>query len=442
MKKNYSLHFNEKRQVWIANVRKPTGGWLKKWLPNSFNKFQHVDAEAWLIGWLGNYYSSWNSNIQDVVEPKKTLAVLFPKWMELREKSVGTKFNTYNGFKMARNWILDTDGFTHLSIQDLDIEKDLARVEVIRNWLNSVEGMPRTKLAIASTLSIFLDEAVAEGWIGEDFVSPFIKIPIKRMLRDLSLLAKRGKKPVTISMETVEKLLSSHKVIDFRKVRYLLAMATGLRVAELQALQWKDLFLDEPIPYLTVEKQLYKRGSLPLVNYEELLAQGKSKQQIFKTNSAVVGAPKRDSHRTIPLHPKAVEALRFWKTKGFQIFVGRKPQAEDPVFARSKASCKPGEEAGSFTMVDKSCLYLDLLRVGVDRNSITMHAFRRSFATYLDAQGVESSHIDRMMGHSSKRVAERNYINRSLNTLYDSVCKLELPDVVFGRGATKGLAAG
>jgi Phage integrase family len=85
--------------------------------------------------------------------------------------------------------------------------------------------------------------------------------------------------------------------------------------------------------------------------------------------------------------------------------VGRAAQSSDPVF--------PSAE-GRFAR-PRSATFLrdDLKAAGCSTTSagfpIDFHATRRSFSTWLDANGVSGELIDRMMGHSGRTVRQRHY---------------------------------
>lgn len=435
-RKDYTLKFNEAKQTWKAKVRKPDGsGWADKWLPKSITKAQETEAHEFMVQWTNQYTKTWVQPENSKVVGIRTLATLFPRWIKLRENSIGTRPNTLDCFKTARNWILDTEGFRHDSIQNLDIETGLT-VQVLRSWLNSIPGKPRTKAGCVTALSSFFNDAVGEGWLNEDFINPFQKVALKKLNREIASLIRKTRKIHTVPIEQMNAVLTStHRTIrHWRKVRYVLGVLAGLRDGELNGLVWGDLHLDSKIPYVSVLRQLDKRGVKPFKVYEDELAAGKTKAEIFTGPRAVVSDPKTGASKgNVPLHPLAVKVLRWWWSHGWEQETLRAPTKTDPVFPRPMMGATEGSEVGSFQKTHPAMhIRADLERAGFKPDpKITFHALRRTFASALNRAGVDDARIDRLMRHSGKSVARQNYIEDDLAPIYTEVCKLELSEPVF-----------
>lgn len=438
--KTYTFTWNEKNSVFIAKVRKPDGsGWHNKWLPKTFAQHQTLEAEQWLISWV----LEWSKSYGKVATPNhaigeqvKTLLFFGEKWLALRyNDNRGTKINTYKGFTLSlRNWILDNAKFSHMSIQGIDLE-DGFTVQVCREWINSLQGSRSSKIQHINTLRSFFNDCIAEEWLDSEMVNPFDKPAVKKLLRELS--ASNANRVVGhVSEKAVRALLGKQhpKVEDYRRMRYLIA-CHGLRDHELQGLIWEDIKLDAPIPFLNVARQLDKPGGLPFVRYEDLAEKGLSKAEILAHSGALVSLPKYQSVRMIPLHPLAIAALRYWKEKGWKLHTGRKPNDNEPVFARSSTSLKVNQVAGSFCFSEApELLRADLKRLGEDETSegapIVFHSLRHSFASFLEAAGVEESKIGVLMGHKSQTVTRKSYITNNLASFKDVVALLPLGNVL------------
>lgn len=434
MASNYTMKFNRNAYpdggCWIATVRKVDGkGWKTKWLPKKYTEFQAIEAEAFLISWIAEYHQSWippkkGENVKVI----KSLEFLFPKWLEYRNNHPGTKPNTYKGFVRAGNWILDTPGFDHASIQSLDIETELNKTSVLSAWIRTLKGAPKSRVQVINCLSAFYRDVLCghlgDNLIHEDVLNPFHRDALKEIIREIVQLGKDTEKTEEVPVDYVNALLSG-SFAAVRRLRYLLAVMSGLRDKEIQALTFADLFLSDEIPYLKVDYQLMKRGNKPVKIYEEEIARGVSKEEIFSGDRAVLGLPKRRSRRAIPLHPELVKALNWWKSIGWKVFTGRKPEKDDPIFCRENRSLRKGQKPGDFSSYDSpECLREDLVRVGKGETEYTFHELRHTFATQLDKMGLDGVFVDRLMGHAAKSVAQRNYTVQQLKPLYEPICKL------------------
>jgi integrase len=421
MKKHYTMTWNRAKSCFVASVRKPNGsGWMKKWLPKGlFLQHQSLEAESWLITWLADFTKNNIAPGNTQVSNRKTLALYLPRWLELRRKSLGTGLNTYWTYDRCSKWILDDPKIIHFSIQDLDIVEELSNVTVIRTWIQSLGGAMNSRIQVISTLSTFFNDAVAEGWLDEEFVNPMQKRAIVSMIRELKELRRKTVDVKTVPWNEMLALINEphHKIRAIRRLRYLVAVSTGLRDAELQGLIWSDIHLDEEIPYLRVSRQLFWHGKKPIKVYEKELAKGRDKLSILQGENAVVSEPKtRSSSGTVPLHPVTVEALKaHYQTTEWKA-------ADDPVFSLE----------GRFYHTRAETLQDDMKRLKLNTDGITFHAIRRSFASKLSSVGVDDGTIERLLRHSKQSVARVHYIHDDLVPLYVAVCKLPL-----GSGATK-----
>jgi integrase len=437
--RQWSISWNEREGQFFARHRTWNGSaWATKRIPRSFRRHQALDAERWMVSWFHEYARTGGMNAAKpaITSAAKTLNLIAPKWLGHRHADPGTKPNTWRGFEQSvRNWILDSSRFDHESIEGLDMEKAFD-AEVCLGWIRSLRGQPRTILHHLLVLRTLFNDAIAMGWLDNDLVNPFDRPAIKKEITRLLKTEQREKVVTYLSPQQVNSLLTvqTSRVHDYRRVRYVVALAAGLRDSEVQGLVWSDLHLEAKIPYVLVDRQLDKIGAKPFVQYEDLVKRGLGKTEIEATKQALMSDPKRGSRRALPLHPAAVEALRAWHTKGWRQYVGRKPAKDDPVFPSGKINRH--SPPGQFCFVESpQLLRADLRRVGErdDFNGLPLdfHALRRTFATMLSEAGVSEAEVGDLLGHGAASVARANYISPEvLGRRYELVKRLPLPQQV------------
>ncbi len=421
------MSWNKNKACFVANVRKPNdSGWLKKWLPKGmFSEGESLLAESWLISWLAD---SSRSNPQ--VVNKKTLAVFLPRWLDLRRKDLGTGYKTLLTYQRSAQWILDNPKFPHFSIQDLDMTSELCQVNILRSWIQSLPGAMASRIQTIAALSVFFNDAVAEGWLDEDFVNPMKKRAVISMVKELKEMRRKTAEVKTLPWNqmialTNKELFEGTKrpsglprkrpwLIQLqlvRRTRYLLAVTSGLRDSELQGLVWSDLHLDAPIPFVQVSRQLVHHGKKPWKVYERELAKGVDKLSILTGEFAVVATLKTASSAAkVPLHPVTVSALKALHNSTSC------HESDDPVFSYE----------GRFYQTRAEVLRDDMRRLGFETSGITFHAIRRTFASKLAQLGVDDGKIERLLRHSKQTVARVHYIQDELEPLYQAVCLLPL----------------
>lgn len=437
VKPHYTIAWNAKRSAYIASYKTKDGVWKTKQLSTSFERKDEIAADHWFFHWLA-------SNIAGVTTSNPTgicFATLAARWLQLRkDDNTGTKPNTYRGFVLSvNNWILDNKKFPHHSIQNLDLETEFS-VNETRAWINSLTGSYSSRIQHINTLRAFFRDAIGNEWLNPEMTSPMNKEPILKMVRQLSAARQRGIEETitTLSKESSATLLTGvhNKVKDYRRIRYLLAISTGMRDGEIQGLVWSDMKLLATIPMVSVERQLEKIGTSPAVRYEDLVLAGKSKDDIAMDPRALVSDPKYHSKRCIPLHPLATLALKWWQQTGWQHFTGESPKASDPVFPRGLHSLQEDRSATDFVLFNDCALTLrvDLQRLGLDTQcngkDIVFHSLRHTFATLLEDNAVAPERIDMLLGHKASSTSRKNYIAKNIAPLAESIRALPLPSYI------------
>lgn len=441
---SWSLKWNTKEGQFIARYRRvDRAGWGSQRIPKSIapSPRQKLDAERWLIDWYSHYARTGGLTVETSrIRPvAKTLILIAPRWLQYRHDDRGTAINTHReAQKVVRTWIFDNPMFPHFSIQDLDMEQDFT-TDVCLKWMRSLRGRGSTPLRYAQLLRTLFEDCIAHEWLSAEMANPFRKPIVAREFRRLQETATSDRKITFLDSKSASALLTtpSGKVIDFRRMRYLIALTTGMRDKEIQGLVWDDVHLDDAVPHVRIERQLFKPGLKPFVQYEDLRDRGVSKTTIVTTKHALTTLPKRRSKRSIPLVPLAVAALRHWKRTGWRQWAGSEAKGDDAVFPGGRQAGH--EPPNRFSIVaSPGLLRLDLERLGLpttcDGEPLVFHSLRHTFATQLEAGGVERSMIGDLLGHKAKGVARAHYIAPLLEARLTAVQKLALPEALQLKG--------
>lgn len=168
----------------------------------------------------------------------------------------------------------------------------------------------------------------------------------------------------------------------------LLAVRTGLRFGELIALQWDDINFKAKT--LTVSRNLVR---------------------------GIMGSPKNNRSRIIPLTPSVIEMLHARERISLYIFHNRKvnPLRYNDCRDSLHEACKRAE-----------------IRI------INWHVLRHSFASHLAAKGVSIFSIKELLGHSDIRMTMR-YSHVNLPILQDAIAVLEPAIKINGTIASQTL---
>ncbi len=179
---------------------------------------------------------------------------------------------------------------------------------------------------------------------------------------------KRERRAYTI--EDLQRLVAGS---GCRGVLYLMAAFTGLRRGELVKLEWRDVHLDGPRPFVNVRASISK-------NHE---------------------------HAMIPLHPDLVSALREFRAADTlptaPVFRAICPRM--PVFRKDLA-------AAEIPYVDAKGEYADF------------HALRKTFGTMLTLEGTPQRVVMELMRHSDMRLTAKTYTDAGMLPTDATVAKL------------------
>jgi integrase len=321
-------------------------------------------------------------------------------WFEKMEQAQGRPSSeTLGHYRSHVRWILDSNKTQHpLGAYQLRH----VRPVIIQAALDSSGVSADMRKRIRSVLVRAFDLAIFHEAINGNPATAVPSVPVPR----------EKKKPVSAQdLDAVRSAIrewanaekrNGPQSIDLPDIVEML-VATGMRIGELLALQWSDVELTAPVerrgdenwfPWLMVNGQITSKGKR--VGYG-------------KTDAAI---------RPIALPDWAAALLRRRK-------VAQTPNDLDAVFVTRNGTWHyPTNIQGRLRHIRLLDDYADITAL----QGVTPHSFRRTVATEID-EVYDAEAARTQLGHTSKTVTERHYINR----------KLVVPDY---RAATERLAPG
>jgi excisionase family DNA binding protein len=396
----------------ILQYRIAAGDWAEHRIPREHRSERA--AERYAMTWLSTYrkVAGTRPSLPDAPERGKSIRDLADAWETLTAKNPKISPATRKQRKGAIEvHVLPYPEIADVPISDLGPAALRGWVRKVRDdgktkpkWEKDADGRPVRKLVrggpmaaftcrnVVNSLTAFFADAMAEEWIDVP-ANPMKHEAVRREIPDGVTVA--GKHTIVhLTRPVAEKLLASAAVPEWRRVRTLLALVSGMAEGELSGLKLDDLDLDAAVPIVKITKALALEGD-----------DGYSTMRAPKTDNRV---------RVMPLHSLAVRELRAWKAAGWKAWVGHKPEPHHPLF--------PNASGEAWRPDSPSLLRADLLAAGLTdkydgKHAFTAHATRRSFATWLTEAGVAESTIKRLMGHAGSGVTQQHYTAQSLATL-------------------------
>lgn len=172
------------------------------------------------------------------------------------------------------------------------------------------------------------------------------------------------------------------------------ALLTGLRRAELAGLRWRDVDL--------AQRRLAVRG-------------------------------KGGRFGTVGLPEQAAAALHRWRETAMGLRRGRKPRPDDPVFPTGRPEGGLHRSTRLYAFAWDQHFSKWGIRALVARRAeaaglgtVSTHDLRRTFAGFLDANGVDLGGIQAALRHSSPDVTNRCYLEPSPNRALRAVADLRI----------------
>lgn len=334
------------------------------------------------------------------IAPDDTVQDLLDLWfLKMEQADGGPRPETLGYYRSHVRWILDPKKTDHpLGAYQLRH----VRPVIIQASLDSAGVSPDMRAKIRSVLIRAFNLAIFHEAINGNPASAVPSVPLPRS-KKMPVPAEDLDEVRTAIREwaNAEKR-NGPKSVDLPDIVEML-IATGMRIGELLALRWSDIELTPPperrddegwFPWLMVNGQITSKGQR--VDYG-------------KTDAAI---------RPIALPDWAAALLRRRK-------VAQPPNDLDAVFiTRNGTWHYPTNVQGRLWHIRHLADYADIAAL----QDVSPHSFRRTVATEID-EVYDAEAAMHHLGHTSKTVTERHYINR----------KLVVPDY---RAATERLAPG
>jgi integrase len=404
---------------WVVQYRTGPGKWRNTRVPREHRTERA--AERYALAWVQEFHKGVDHEpmAPEAEEVGPTIRALSKRWLDLSAQN--PKFSPAT--RKQRASCMEVHVLPYPEVADAPIAE--LGPATLRAWLRKVrdhgkvtpiwetgEGgrvrtlvrggalAPFTCRNVVNSLTAFFADALAEEWVDLP-ANPMKHEAVRREVPEAVTLAGRHT-IVHFSRAVAERLLSSPATPEWRRVRTLLALTSGMAEGELSGLRVDDLELDAPVPIVRITKALALEGDGGWVTLRKT-----------KTDNRV---------RVLPLHSLAVRALRAWKATGWAQWVGHHPASTDALF--------PNEKGQAWRPQMAEMLRADLRAAGLpdayEGRPYTSHATRRSFATWLTEAGVAEGTIKRLMGHASAGVTAQHYTALVLSTLHTAVESIRL----------------
>jgi integrase len=355
------------------------------WLERAWIVYRNTGA--WPDGALAN------GPVQSTI----TLATLGPKWLEwLREQNANGKGSesTTRGYASILESIVYRHPIAEKPLRDVTVKACASFVSDVSD--GCTDNTARNRIAAVTALFTWARSRASEPYVMG------IELPTNPMKDEIvrAVVPKGGSRAAARSVvlyvpkDDFEAMLAHDEppVPAFRRVWYIVAITSGVRLGEQCGLSWAHVHLGEG------------RCAFTSCQAPCAIAHVHIDRQFNKNDRFEV--PEKRSFRTLPLHSLAVRALQWWHDEGWRKLVGRAPETADAIF--------PTRD-GSFNYHSNLARQLreDLGRArrptAIEGLNLDQHALRRSFLTLLADAGIEEGARGVLAGHAAKTVTEKHY---------------------------------
>lgn len=407
--RGYSVLFRQgkdgRRSRYVLSFDPGDGGpWPQKVMPEAITTDR--DADAWARTFLATERGAGRLARPASPGTEPTLRSVYPKWQAILAGRIKRKATRKSHLSPINTWVMKPLPGEAQALGDLPISH--LTVDVLREWLRKVRdgnthrGKPMAPFStrnVLTALTHFLDDVRAEPWgvkLGENPArDAAVRVELPKMR------TKHGLKKLVVPIENAQALVLCADVPLERRVRYAIAFLSGMSDGEIAALTWADVVTDRAVPHFDVNK------ASQIENDE---------------GYGTVGETKTDNRmRLVPMHPAAQAALGAWKSEGWErVYQRSGPTPGDYVFLGKKG----------VVYRPKSADYLrkDLKRAGqpdeIRGFPIEFRHARTSFASWLNACGIDDDTVGRIMGHAGSSVTSGSYIEGDMKRLAAAVLSL------------------
>lgn len=243
----------------------------------------------------------------------------------------------------------------------------------IQKWYNNSNISSYLTYAVATLINVFLKYLFKANYTARDF-SQLVTIPKYKSDNKVEILTKSEQQ---LFIDECYRSCQHKNIL-------LLALYTGLRIGELEALTWDDLNGNK----LTVNKTFRFLKNADTNKYEGVILEPKTKS----------------SRRTIVLNDKAIEVLNNQRKEhdSLSLKLGNKFSHPELIFTTINGNyLEPVTIRKALnTVCNNACL-----------PKIKFHALRHTFASRLIEGGINIKVISNILGHSSTAVTEKVYIH-------------------------------
>jgi integrase len=321
-----------------------------------------------------------------------TVALLVEPWLELVRADPDLAPATVSMHEQNANGRI-TKGLGPLRPEELT-------TGTLRRWIRSMrdeELSPSRIRNVFNSLGKMIDCSMAEEWIvlaGNPCRHPGVREELPSVTGpDRIRLLTRDQATTLVDAPTTP--------VE-RRVRYLVALTSGMRDGEIAALTWSSIREEQGVLCFDVRRSLAIDGP-----------EGWATPKDPKT---------RASRRLVPLHPQALAALETWKERGWKAYVGRAPKDDDHIFA--------SPDGEGWRPQSAAFLRDDLEGCGLPKTfegeEMQFRDLRHCFSTWLASAGVAEELRDRLMGHAPRTVGLRHYTGVDLARLREAVETIQL----------------
>ena len=380
----WSVYWRESEHCWVLKYYDRDGVRREARLPRDVVSSPDDETGAQRAGkrWIKAYSSASASEqvAASVEEPTPVqsplVSQLAEKWLTFRKEKYEAQSISYPALKQ------DAGMWKHHLLTRIDglriDEFGHSRIRKILSEQRKSGYDPVSVRNLWSVLKTFFDDVDAEGW----WSIPKNPARHKSVVDDLPAIPKRAKP--TLKIEDAEVLLRCPIIAVHRRIRYLLALLSGLRDGEIAGLKFNDI-LGEESTAISVTKQL----RLEHDGFRE-------------------GRPKTEtSYREVPLSGLVLETIQWWFEHGWALHTGKKPELNDLEF--------PSPEGKPWRPRSSELLRADMHLAGLEtqyRGSIgfVFHRTRASFTSWLARKGTPYDLRRHLLGHGAAGVTDGNQL--------------------------------